>query len=164
MAILRKNIALNCLQNVTVRQAAVGERVSKLVLLEDSDRGGVCLAQGDLPTIEVDVLPLDQLAEEYGFPALLKVNVEGFEGQALKGAERILRQSPKIMIEVHVEWVARYGSSVNKVIDLLNVSSCDVWVMPYPSEEVVSWSGKAFEEYPPPKFTLFLLPKALGRR
>jgi hypothetical protein len=108
--------------------------------------------------IEVELLPLDQLADEYGFPDLLKIDVEGFEESALRGASRILQRHPKIAIEVHGEWVARYSSSVNQVIALLNLSSYRVWVMPYNSEEVVPWDGTDFNDYPAPKFTLFLLP------
>jgi len=72
-----------------------------------------------------------------------------------------MRRRPKVMLEVHVDWVSRYGSSVREVVELLNLESYRVWVLPYPSEEIRPWSGDNLTEYPSPKFTLFLLPKPL---
>jgi FkbM family methyltransferase len=160
VAILKRNIALNGLQNVVVRQAAVGDSVGKVTLLQDSGEGGVLLQSEDrLPTIGVDLFPLDQLAEEYGYPQFLKIDVEGFEDRVLKGASRILRRCPKMMIEVHVDWVSRYGSSVREVVDLLNLASYRVWVLPYNLEQIRPWKGDNLTLYPGPKFTLFLMPQ-----
>jgi len=157
--ILKKNVALNTLQNVAVRQAAVGESCGKTILLQDSSQGGVRSRDtASLPTIEVEVLSLDRLADEYGFPHLLKIDVEGFEALALKGASQILQRRPKLAIEVHVDWVKRYGSTVREVVGLLYLESYRVWIMPYNLETVLPWNGEDFNTYPPPKFTLFLLP------
>ena len=162
VAILRKNIVLNSLQNIVVRQAAVGDSVGKVALPQDSSQGGILLENRDsLPMISVDYIPLDHLADEHGFPQFLKIDVEGFEDRVLKGASRITRRRPKVMLEVHVDWVSRYGSSVREVVELLNLESYRVWVLPYPSEEIRPWSGDNLTEYPSPKFTLFLLPKPL---
>jgi FkbM family methyltransferase len=161
VAILRKNIALNGLQNVIVRQTAVGNARGSIRLPQDSNAGGVILSKTEaVPSIEVDLLPLDQLAEEHGFPHFLKIDVEGFEARVLEGARQILERRPRIAIEVHVDWVRRYGSSIDEVIGLLNLPSYQVWVLPYDLEidEVRPWGGEDMNSYPPPKFTLFLLP------
>lgn len=161
VAILKKNVALNALQNVVIRQVAVGDSAGTIELLQDSNDGGVLFSRTakSSPTIHVELLSLDQVARQYGFPNLLKIDVEGFEDRALKGATEILRRRPKIAIEVHTEWVTRYGSSVDEVIGLLNPQAYRVWIMPYASEEVSPWDGRDFNQYPPPKFTLFLLPE-----
>lgn len=112
---------------------------------------------GILPTLDVDLFTLDQLAHEHGFPQMLKIDVEGFEAHALKGAAQILKRRPKIAIEIHVEWVSRYGSSVGEVISLLNLKSYRVWILHH-RFSLEPWNGQDFGEYPPPKFTLFLLP------
>lgn len=161
IAILRRNVAVNRLKNVVVRQAAVGDSIGKIALPQDSGEGGVLLEKSkSLPTINVDLLPLDHMAAEYGFPQFLKIDVEGFEGRVLKGASEIIRRRPEIMIEVHVDWVSRYGSSVEEVVDLLHLDSYRVWVLPYFLEEVKPWGGDDLRQYRSPKFTLFLMPKA----
>jgi len=163
VTILKKNVALNGLRNVVVRQTAVGDSNGKVTLPEDAGEGGVLTENNDdVPTIDVDLLPLDRLAEEYGFPQFLKIDVEGFEDRVLKGSPEILRRRPKMMIEVHVDWVSRYGSSVQEVVDLLNLPSYRVWVLPYHLDEVKPWSGEDLRKYQPPKFTLFLLPRAVS--
>jgi FkbM family methyltransferase len=161
VAILRRNLAMNGLQNVIVRQTAVGNTRGAITLPQDSNAGGVMLSKTDaIPSMEVELLPLDQLAEEHGYPDFLKIDVEGFEARVLEGAAQILKRRPKIAIEVHVDWVARYGSSINEVIGLLNLKSYRVWVFPYDPEieEVRPWGGEDMNSYRPPKFTLFLLP------
>ena len=159
VAILKTNTKLNSLHNVVIRQVAVGDSIGKIALLRDSNQGGVLPRKtGSLPTVDVEVLPLDRVAQECGFPNLLKIDVEGFEDRALKGASQILQRCPKIVIEVHTDWVCRYGSSVNEVIDLLNLKAYRVWVLPYTTEKVQAWDGQDFNQYPPPKFTLFLIP------
>lgn len=157
--ILQKNISLNGLHNVIVRRAAVGDAVGKISLLRDSDQGGISFSStGTSPAIEVELLPLDELAKEYGFPQLLKIDVEGFEASVLRGASEIMRRRPKIAIEMHVDWVARYGSSVKEVVDLLQLESYRVFLLRHKSEQVKPWNGEELPAEPPPKFHLFLLP------
>jgi FkbM family methyltransferase len=163
VAILKTNTELNALKNVIVRQVAVGDSIGKIALLRDSSEGGVLACKpGSVPTIEVDVLPLDQVAQEHGFPDLLKIDVEGFEDRALKGASQILQRCPKIVIEIHTDWLNRYGSSVNQIIALLNLEAYRVWVLPYATEKITACNGQDFNRYPPPKFTLFLIPTRLS--
>jgi len=166
VTILQKNVVLNALQNVVLRQAAVGDSQGTIDLLEDSTEGGVSYEHGtdNQATIVSELVSLDQIAHEYGFPQLLKIDVEGFEDRALKGATQILQRRPKIAIEVHTEWVSRYGSSVAEVIALLNLKDYRVWILPYTAEEVLAWDGRDFSEYPPPKFMLFLMPLVASER
>jgi len=157
--ILQENIGLNGLHNVMVRQAAVGDSVGKISLLRDSERGGIdSSSTRTSPAIDVELLPLDQLAKEYGFPQLVKIDVEGFEASVLRGASEIMRRRPKIAIEIHVDWLARYGSSVKEVLDLLHPESYRVFVLRPKSQQVRPWNGEELPAEPPPKFHLFLLP------
>ena len=158
VAVLKQNIRLNLLDNVAIRQVAVGASPCKIKLLQDSDQGGVVLREAGIsPTVDVELLTLDQLAHDHGFPQLLKIDVEGFEAAVLRGAAQVLQTRPKIAIEIHVDWVSRYGSSVPEVVNLLNLKSYRAWVLPFNSK-LEAWNGKDFSEYPQPKFMVFLLP------
>jgi FkbM family methyltransferase len=163
VAILKGNIELNALKNVTICQVAVGVSTGKIPLLQDSDHGGVLPPKlSALPTIDVELVTLNQLAREYGFPQMLKIDVEGFEANVLRGASEVLIRHPKIAIEVHVDWVSRYGASVSEVVNLLDLKSYRVWVLPH-NGEIQPWDGKDFNRYQATKFTLFLMPEGLSK-
>jgi len=160
VAILKKNLALNSLNNVTVVQAAIGDSVGRIAILQDTNEGGVSSGgMSDLPTITVDLLPLDRLAEKFGIPQFLKIDVEGFEDRVLRGASQIMRHRPKIAIEVHVDWIARYGSCVEDLLGLLRLDDYEVWILGWPAVRVTRWAGEDLKSYPPPKFHLYLLPR-----
>lgn len=55
-------------------------------------------------SVEVEVTTLDAMAEAYGSPTFVKLDVEGAEGEALAGARRILTSGaarPTWLIELH---------------------------------------------------------------
>jgi len=160
VAILKKNLALNSLNNVTVVQAAIGDSAGRIAILQNTNEGGVSSSgMSDLPTISVDLFPLDRLAEEFGFPQFLKIDVEGFEERVLKGASQIIRRRPKMALEVHVDWITRYGSSVEEVLRLLRLDDYEVWILGAAAVGVTHWAGDDLRTYPPPKFHLYLLPR-----
>ena len=73
VSILKKNVALNALPNVVLRQAAVGDSCGRVSLLQDSNQGGVSSPNmHKLPTIDTELVSLDQVAQECGFPDLLR--------------------------------------------------------------------------------------------
>ena len=165
VAILQRNIDLNYLQNVQICREAAGDSTGEVELLLDSLDGGVATENREaLPTTTVPLVRLDDLADEHGFPSLIKIDVEGFEHEALRGAPQILARRPKIAIEIHTEWISRYGSSVEEVLTLLGLEQYDAWVMPHGSPVVLPWKGEDYGSYPPPKFNLFLIPRNTSSR
>lgn len=75
--------------------------------VEDSDAGQV---------ISIPAITLDRFAEEHRAPNVIKIDVEGAEGDVLKGAEAVFREARPILIcEVHhadacaavSEWLAQ---------------------------------------------------------
>jgi FkbM family methyltransferase len=59
--------------------------------------GGVSARQ---PLI-VQCVPLDEFAAEHGYPDFVKIDIEGEETNALKGATEVLRRKPILCIEIH---------------------------------------------------------------
>ena len=51
----------------------------------------------------VETTTLDELAREYGSPRILKMDIEGSEGRALRGARETLMGLELAMLEVHDE-------------------------------------------------------------
>lgn len=55
---------------------------------------------GQIKSVEVDVITLDEYAEINGLQSvdIIKIDAEGFEEEALKGAENLIRRSPDMML------------------------------------------------------------------
>ncbi len=69
-------------------------------------------------SVTVPAVTVDQLAEKYGTPDVLFIDVEGFECHVLAGARETIRKSrPDIFIEVHRHCgLEQFGGSVEKLL------------------------------------------------
>jgi FkbM family methyltransferase len=101
--ILCANLALNDITNAYAHPIAIGETEGAAVVPpvdygRDGNFGGLALQPAQTAGITVRVRPIDGIGfKEMG---LLKVDVEGFEPQVLRGArETIMRCRPVIYIE-----------------------------------------------------------------
>ncbi len=96
---LREQLALNALTNVTVVEAAVSDAVgsARLVVPEADDTRSSALEDvhisgtTNLQAVRTDVptTTLDELAERYPAPHLVKMDIEGAEAAALRGGGRL---------------------------------------------------------------------------
>jgi FkbM family methyltransferase len=124
-AILRENIELNGLQSrVRVEARAVGARAGSLKISDESN--SVPLTGRLEPGVKVPVVPLDDYADLE--PTLIKLDIEGYEVEALRGATNILRRRPKLAIEVHVDMLKRYGDHADDLLEMLGPSGYDFWL------------------------------------
>ncbi|HXU29407.1 MAG TPA: FkbM family methyltransferase, partial [Thermoanaerobaculia bacterium] len=100
---LAENVRLNRLgESVRIHPVAVGEAAGNVRL--DPGLNGVVTEHGAL---EVPVRRLDDLDELLDPPVdLLKIDVEGYEGPVLRGAEKLLaRARPALFVEIHPELI-----------------------------------------------------------
>ncbi|MBZ5593069.1 MAG: FkbM family methyltransferase [Acidobacteriia bacterium] len=110
----RRNQELNGADNLEILHAAVAAQTGPITFTLD--------AHVDTPSqksakVTVDGYSIDDLASRYGAPDVLFIDVEGYECQALKGAERTLRQKPDCFVEVHVGvGLENFGASVEDVL------------------------------------------------
>lgn len=96
---LSANIALNGLFNVTTHGCGCGATHATMSIravdysaLEMQNFGGVSLVTNDPLGVPVRVIPLDDLIDDLPKVDLLKLDVEGMEGEVLQGASRTIRQ------------------------------------------------------------------------
>jgi FkbM family methyltransferase len=96
---LRANVELNRAP-VEVIEAAVGREpgTAHLVLADDGFSNRVVDGDGG---VAVPQTTLDRLAEEHGFPAFIKIDVEGAELDVLLGGANVLSRRPRLLIEAH---------------------------------------------------------------
>jgi len=71
--------------------------------------------------IRVPVTTGDELDERFGPFNVLKLDVEGFEANVLRGCSRLLERKPKLILELHPAFMSeyQYGSTLQDVFDLI---------------------------------------------
>lgn len=122
--------AIECLRvncpEAEIVQAGLGRESAIFTLHRQENAGASFLEQkngrnGDL--IEVEVKALDSYfssSTPVGEIALIKLDIEGFEVQALQGAEEIIRcHQPTIIAEINRAALERAGSSPAELFDFL---------------------------------------------
>jgi len=120
--ILERNLVLNHTQSVVVHAAALGSRAqrSTLYAFESTDRGMATLIPPAtaLSSVDVEVLPLDEIiqAQRLMDVRMVKIDVEGWELEVLKGATKLLAQeNPPILC---IEYCAIRPGHRGTILDL----------------------------------------------
>lgn len=128
--LLRKNIRLNRLTNVTVVESAIAERTGELSFFESESNTGDhrIAAEGDRRAITVKSLAAHEAISQYGSPGLIVMDVQGAEGIILRSLKDSLRSTrPMIVMEFWPEGLAQSGSSADEVEELLHALEYQVW-------------------------------------
>jgi FkbM family methyltransferase len=95
---LRRHLALNECENVTVVPAAVSDRSGTSRFRDGPEHTVGSLTTSD--GYEVNVVTLD--AFDGPLPRIIKIDVEGAEGDVLRGASRVLREArPIVLLSTH---------------------------------------------------------------
>ncbi len=147
-AVLRKNLELNGAANVDPVHAAVGAAQGSVAL---DVRPNANVSTGNFG-LQVPMVCLDQYADRA--PNLLKIDVEGFEAEVLKGAQRVLATHPKIILELHTRSLADFGTSVEEVLGLLKLQRYKTWIQADSEAEPVAYRGEPIKT----RVHLFMLP------
>ena len=105
--ILEENVALNRVTNIETQHQAVGERSGKgdFEVPEPGDSlvAGPMITADPRGTMRVPIVSLDDFLLEHGTRVdFIKIDVEGAEGDILRGARRTLETfHPCMMVELH---------------------------------------------------------------
>jgi FkbM family methyltransferase len=121
---LLTNLAVNNLHGkVKHFNQGVGERRDSLAftVTEDCTNHVVAASDESADTVVVPVLPLDECIIDP--PAMMKIDVEGFETMVLRGASRTLQRPElhSLLIELNGSGV-RYGFDESQVLDLIETA------------------------------------------
>jgi FkbM family methyltransferase len=121
---LRDNVALNRSRNVTVLNFAVGDRAGTLRFsdVKSDEKNGVAEDGG----LELPVRTLDELVGGSGGAIrLLKLDVEGFELNVLRGAGAVLARTECVYFEVS-QRSSLYGYASEDVVAALDAAGFSV--------------------------------------
>lgn len=121
VAAIHANLILNGITNVVIHPCGLGDRAGPMILhLTSEHTGTATLADTGEDTVRkfsVDVEVGDEALREP--PRVIKIDVEGFELQVLRGLRRTLADSaPFVITEVIESQLARAGSSTSDLVDL----------------------------------------------
>jgi FkbM family methyltransferase len=94
------NRDLNSLRQVRVEPAAIADRPGEVEVTIDLN-AHVGHRTSTITTVRVPAVTIDDLADKYGQPDVLFIDVEGYECHALRGARRVLARSPDCYVEIH---------------------------------------------------------------
>lgn len=126
--ILQANVDLNACKNVEVIPVALSDTSGTAVLFENwkVNRGGASLISqsSEEQGVEVKMERLDDLFDENTPVQLVKIDVEGFEPQVLRGGMNWFRkQQPVFIIEVSEKREKEVGPSPAEVMELVQTIS-----------------------------------------
>ncbi len=134
---LRENVLLNRLSNVTVKQAAVADYAGSAEFSLGGDEAGTF---ADLRKTErTQTVEVVRLADEKLNFAAGKMDVEGAEPAALRGAD-LARQNPPVwLIELTRRTLSRSGTSLEYVVDLLRGHGYQLWAYDPDTRTLTEW-------------------------
>lgn len=118
---VRENLSLNQFPTADVLNVAVGDRDGEISLgLPEGGNQGMYGINAGQPLATVALRRIDDLLPDLPSLALLKMDIEGAELMALKGAEATLRRHrPAIVIELNEKALQRCGASSKDVVSFL---------------------------------------------
>jgi FkbM family methyltransferase len=115
-AVAVKNRSLNGLIQVEILEAAVSDRSGTVVFNEGLD-GQLDDGTGAGGRMSVASLTLDELADRYGMPHFVMIDVEGAECQVLAKGARVIASGADFAVEVHVNHgLEKLGGSVDRLL------------------------------------------------
>jgi FkbM family methyltransferase len=110
------NVKLNGLTNIRIVQSAVGEKCGWLVFTDHNSDDQNSVSEGG--TVHVPVLKLDTLSDGEKIH-LLKIDIEGYELFAIKGASETLKNVDTIYFEAWDRHFEKYGYCFSDLHKLL---------------------------------------------
>lgn len=109
LRVLRANVRLNRLGNVSMHETAVsgGRGRTRLCASAGVDSMASVRRSEGLERIEVETISLDSFCAETAiWPDLIKIDVEGCECEVIQGMQGVLaRKHPLVFLEVHTTYV-----------------------------------------------------------
>lgn len=126
-SLLEENIARNGAKHVTAMRTAIADSagVRHLHLFKASNRGRHSLLPiHDGDTVLVDTVGLDEFWDRMRLgrriPRFIKMDIEGYELVALRGASKVLARCPLVMLEYSPGYMSAGSLQPRELLDLMS--------------------------------------------
>ena len=155
-------VALNQKGNLCqIKNLAASDTPGRLNFSQESNASVINQDEEQNHSVSVEATTGDLLAQKYGNFNVLKIDVEGFEAQVLRGCKQILKSKPKLALELHVPLLAKYHSTVAEIWELIGIDDYE-GVMINRSHKYESHPFIA-QEIPEDVVNLILYPRSLSK-
>ncbi|MBK8852986.1 MAG: FkbM family methyltransferase [Saprospiraceae bacterium] len=113
---LKENIELNNLvSKVQANNFALGNAQGKISFTYSNDAANHVALPEETEVIDIDIVKLNDLSIP-GIPTLIKIDVEGFEMNVLKGSSNILEKQELLAIIIEINGLCnKYGTSESEI-------------------------------------------------
>jgi FkbM family methyltransferase len=129
VGVAKLNLASNGIQNVTQLQAMISSTSGVGQVSFQLNSNPVHAELGNWGR-KVPSVTLNDLSEQFGVPDVVYLDVEGYESEALKAADRVLNLPTDWCIELHGDEVLRsFGSSNSDIVKRFLTAGFDVHIM-----------------------------------
>lgn len=126
VTIAKNNIDLNNIKNVEIFNSIVGNQNGYLYATKKSNAKVVPFLQND--NMEIAAIRLDDFLSGQT-PDVIKIDVEGYELEVLKGAQITLdRKKTNLAIEIHGDTIVQYGSTVDELFNFIGLEDYMCWL------------------------------------
>jgi FkbM family methyltransferase len=130
-AIARRNIEANAVANVEVVHALVSGLAGKGRVVSSFNASRAADGENEVGKALVDALTVDELARRAGPPAVVYMDIEGFEIEALKGAAQTIAGRCTWFIELHGDaTLSRYHACNRDVLQFFPPADFDCYLCP----------------------------------
>jgi FkbM family methyltransferase len=129
---LRTNCRLNPRHNVRIVEGALGATEALVRMRHDGAHfiGADLVPNGPEPAMVKVVAGDDLLADQRFVPDIIKIDVEGYEHEVLRGLTRTLDHfRPDLHVEVHGPWIHMVGGTLDNMFALLKGAGYRVYLL-----------------------------------
>lgn len=134
--VLKKNLEINELTNVHVMNVALGKETGHVCIRNKSN--GMVETSNASRYATAELTTIDEICRQNDFkPDLIKIDVEGYELNVLRGSKETLLHHPALQIEVHPHQLWEFGDSSESLWSLVNLAAYEIWYQEHDLAEVV---------------------------
>ncbi len=140
--ILKKNVEQNMLKNIEPYNFAFGERNgnAKLYLSKGYNTHSMIKGNYHIGAEDVKQMKVDTFLKGRDAPTMIRMDVEGYEYQIIKGMKKTLKTGCNILMEIHPDILSR--KQIMEILNLLETNDYKIkTVIVDPREHLISKMG-----------------------